>query len=50
MHALRNIHAVLVPNGLLVDTYARSKFEDTRAKAIKFGARGTTLKAFKPTD
>jgi hypothetical protein len=25
----------------------RSKFEDTRRKAIKFGAHGTTLKAFK---
>ena len=35
-------------HGQLVDTYARSKFEDTRRKAQKFGARGTTLKAFKP--
>jgi hypothetical protein len=26
----------------------RSKFEDTRRKAIKFGAHGTTVKAFKP--
>jgi hypothetical protein len=26
----------------------RSKFEDTRQKAQKFGARGTTLKAYKP--
>ena len=34
--------------GELVDTYARSKFEDTRRKAAKFGARGTTLKAYKP--
>jgi hypothetical protein len=25
----------------------RSKFEDTRRKAIKFGAHGTTVKAFK---
>jgi hypothetical protein len=32
---------------LLVDTYARSKFEDTRRKAQKFGARGTTVKAYK---
>ena len=32
----------------LVDTYARSKFEDTRRKAQKFGARGTTVKAYKP--
>jgi hypothetical protein len=31
-----------------VATYARSKFEDTRRKAIKFGAHGTTVKAFKP--
>jgi hypothetical protein len=26
----------------------RSKFEDTRQKAIKFGANGSTVKAFKP--
>jgi len=26
----------------------RSKFEDTRRKAIKFGANGSTTKAFKP--
>lgn len=26
----------------------RSKFEDTRRKAIKFGANGSTMKAFKP--
>jgi hypothetical protein len=26
----------------------RSKFEDTRRKALKFGAHGTTTKAFKP--
>jgi hypothetical protein len=25
----------------------RSKFEDTRRKALKFGAHGTTVKAFK---
>jgi hypothetical protein len=30
-----------------VDTYARSKFEDTRRKAKKFGARGTTVKAYR---
>jgi hypothetical protein len=34
--------------GSLVETYARSKFEDTRSKAQKFGARGTTVKAYKP--
>jgi hypothetical protein len=26
----------------------RSAFEDTRHKAIKYGAHGTTVKAFKP--
>lgn len=34
--------------GDLIDTYARSAFEDTRRKAQKFGARGTTTKAYKP--
>jgi hypothetical protein len=37
-----------IETGQLVDTYARSAFEDTRAKAVKFGARGTTTKAYKP--
>jgi hypothetical protein len=37
-----------IETGQLVDTYARSVFEDTRAKAVKFGARGTTHKAYKP--
>jgi hypothetical protein len=37
-----------IETGQLVDTYARSKFEDTRRQAQKFGARGTTLKAYKP--
>jgi hypothetical protein len=37
-----------IETGGLVDTYARSAFEDTRRKAQKYGARGTTLKAFKP--
>jgi len=36
-----------IETGQLVDTYARSKFEDTRRKALKFGARGTTLKAYR---
>jgi hypothetical protein len=36
-----------IETGQLVDTYARSKFEDTRRKALKFGARGTTTKAYK---
>jgi hypothetical protein len=26
----------------------RSKFEDTRQKAIKFGANGSTVKAYTP--
>jgi len=26
----------------------RSKFEDTRRKALKFGANGSTVKAYKP--
>jgi hypothetical protein len=26
----------------------RSKFEDTRRKALTFGAHGTTVRAFKP--
>jgi hypothetical protein len=38
-----------IESGDLVDTYARSAFEDTRRKAEKFGARGTTVKAYKPT-
>ncbi len=37
-----------IEQGALVDTYARSQFEDTRRKAEKFGARGTTVKAYKP--
>ncbi|HVC88935.1 MAG TPA: hypothetical protein VNC40_16130 [Gaiellaceae bacterium] len=37
-----------IESGNLVETYARSAFEDTRRKAAKFGARGTTVKAFRP--
>jgi len=37
-----------IETGNLVDTYARSTFEDTRSKAEKFGARGTTVIAYKP--
>ena len=37
-----------IETGQLVDTYARSSFEDTRRKALKYGARGTTVKAYKP--
>jgi hypothetical protein len=31
----------------LVDTYARSAFEDTRRKAAKYGAMGSTIRATK---
>jgi hypothetical protein len=34
--------------GDLVDTYARSAFEDTRRKAAKYGAMGSTIRATKP--
>ena len=37
-----------IETGELIDTYARSESADTRRKAEKFGARGTTLLAFKP--
>jgi hypothetical protein len=37
-----------ITQGELVDTYARSAFEDTRRKAAKFGAMGTTIAAVKP--
>ena len=36
-----------IESGNLVATYAKSKFEDTRRKAIKYGAHGTTVKAYK---
>ena len=36
-----------IESGNLVATYARSTFDDTRQKAIKFGAQGTTVKAYK---
>ncbi len=38
-----------IEQGELVDTYARSQFEDTRRKAAKFGAMGSTIRAVKPT-
>jgi hypothetical protein len=38
-----------ITQGDLVDTYARSVFADTRHKAAKFGAMGSTIRAFKPT-
>jgi hypothetical protein len=37
-----------IEQGDLVDTYARSVFEDTRRKAQKFGAMGSTIRATKP--
>jgi hypothetical protein len=37
-----------IKQGELVDTYARSAFEDTRRKAAKFGAMGSTICATKP--
>ena len=37
-----------IKQGDLVDTYARSAFEDTRRKAAKFGAMGSTVRATKP--
>jgi hypothetical protein len=36
-----------VEHGNLVATYMRSAFEDTRRKALAYGAHGATLKAFK---
>jgi hypothetical protein len=38
-----------IETGDLIDTYARSAFDDTRRKADKFGALGTTVKAYRPT-
>ena len=37
-----------ITQGDLVDTYARSAFEDTRRNAAKFGAMGSTIRAIKP--
>jgi hypothetical protein len=36
-----------IEQGDLVDTYAGSVFEDTRRKAKKFGAMGSTIRATK---
>jgi hypothetical protein len=36
-----------IEQGELVDTYARSTSEDTRRKAAKFGAMGSTIRAVK---
>ena len=37
-----------IRQGPLIDTYARSAFDDTRRKAAKFGAMGSTIRATKP--
>ena len=37
-----------IEQGDLVDTYSRSSFEDTRRKARKYGAMGSTIRATKP--
>jgi hypothetical protein len=37
-----------IEQGDLVDTYAKSAFEDTRRKAERFGAMGSTIRATKP--
>ena len=37
-----------ITQGDLIDTYARSAFEDTRRKAAKVGAMGSTIRATKP--
>ena len=37
-----------ITQGELVDTYSRSAFEDTRRKAAKFGAMGSTIRATRP--
>jgi hypothetical protein len=39
---------VEIEQGELIDTFARSRFEDTRRKAEKFGAMGSTIAATKP--
>ena len=39
-----------IVQGELVATYARSRFAETRRKAEKFGAMGSTIRAAKPTD
>jgi hypothetical protein len=37
-----------ITQGDPVDTYARSSSEDTRRKARKYGAMGSTIRATKP--
>ena len=45
---VRGSRSGLGETGQLVDTYARSSFEDTRRKALKYGAMGSTIGATKP--
>ena len=37
-----------IKQGELIDTYGRSHDPDTRRKAAKFGAMGSTIRATKP--
>ena len=37
-----------ITQGDLIDTYGRSSSEDTRRKARKYGAMGSTIRATKP--
>ena len=37
-----------IEQGELVDTYGSSAFDDTRRKAAKVGAMGSTIRAAKP--
>jgi hypothetical protein len=37
-----------IRQGEPVDVYARSAFADTRRKAAKYGAMGSTIRATKP--
>jgi hypothetical protein len=37
-----------ITQGELTDTYAHSTYEDTRRKAARFGAMGSTITATKP--
>jgi len=36
-----------IEHGNLVATYLRSAFEETRRKALQYGANGATMKAYK---
>jgi hypothetical protein len=36
-----------ITQGELIDTYARSTYEETRRKAARFGAMGSTITATK---